>query len=99
VVFVLGMLYIHIKKRKGKNNRCVHKKSINRPITVFDIKDMYGILGIAVFVQAYIHNRSWQMIKRGLTFKGTLTEFKDYISYEHLVIKKILRSFFRNIST
>jgi hypothetical protein len=62
--------------------------------TVFDLKDMYGILGLAVLVQAHIHNRSWQMIKRGLPFKGTLAEFKEYINYEYMVIKE----FFKKIS-
>jgi lipoprotein signal peptidase len=56
---------------------------------VFDLKDMYGVLAVAVFAQAHIHNQSWQMIKKSLAFKGSLTEFKEYINYERAVIKNI----------
>jgi lipoprotein signal peptidase len=64
--------------------------------TVFDLKDMYGVLAVAVFVQSLIHNRSWQMIKRVLAFKGSLTEFKEYINCEYKVIKNIPAFFKKN---
>jgi hypothetical protein len=67
--------------------------------TVFDLKDMYGLLGMAVFVQAYIHNRSWQMIKKGLMFNGALAEFKGYITMNVMAIKKIKMSFLRGKKT
>lgn len=63
---------------------------------VFDLKDVYGTLAVSAAIQAEIHNRSWQMIKRVLAFKGSLTEFKEYINCEYKVIKNIPAFFKKN---
>jgi hypothetical protein len=66
--------------------------------SVFDLKDMYGVLAAATAVQCGIHNRSWQMIKKSLKSSGSLTEFKEYITYERAAFKKIRRSFCKKTS-
>jgi hypothetical protein len=57
--------------------------------SVFDLKDMYAILGLATAVQAHIHNRSWKMIKKSMEFKESVRELKEYINHEYKVIKNI----------
>jgi hypothetical protein len=61
--------------------------------SAFDLKDMYGVLAVAVFAQAHIHNRSWQAIKKSLKSSGSLAEFKEYINYERMAFKKMWQSF------
>jgi hypothetical protein len=61
--------------------------------SVFDLKDMYGVLAAATAVQSGIHNRSWQAIKKSMGFKESLAECKEYITYERMTFKKIWLSF------
>jgi lipoprotein signal peptidase len=60
---------------------------------IFDAKDVYALLGVAVYVQANIHNRKWQIIKRSLSLKGGLADLKKYIKYERAAIENIKTSF------
>jgi hypothetical protein len=81
-------------------DKLVYKGSIDYirlvQFAVFDLKDIYGMLALAVLVQAHIHNRSWQMVKKVLAFKGSFTELKEYINYERTVIKNIPIIFKKN---